>query len=228
MCNKGKEKMSGKKTDAAVTSGILIDYYADQLSRYGDTPLGAAWPDGQGQKLRFKTFERIIEGRSGKDEVTVLDLGCGTGSFYSYILENKLNYIKYIGVDVLEDALSFARHKFSDVPFYNIDILSCSENALSSVKSDYVIANGLFTVKRHATDEQMWQFMAEMIAKMWPYVNKGIIFNVMSKNVDWERDDLFHVSYDRMANYLHSLAGRYIGFCADYGLYEYTAYALKP
>jgi hypothetical protein len=52
-------------------------------------------------------------------------------------------------------------------------------------------------------------------------------FNVMSKAVDWERDDLFHVSMDRLATLLHGLAGRRIVFRADYGLYEYTAYAYR-
>jgi hypothetical protein len=49
----------------------------------------------------------------------------------------------------------------------------------------------------------------------------------MSPIVDRERDDLFHVSYDRLAAFLHALAGRSIGFRADYGLYEYMAYATK-
>ena len=29
-------------------------------------------------------------------------------------------------------------------------------------------------------------------------VNKGIMFNVMSKQVDYERDDLFHLSVDKL------------------------------
>ena len=49
----------------------------------------------------------------------------------------------------------------------------------------------------------------------------------MSKIVDWERDDLFHLPMDDAARLLHRLAGRHVRMRADYGLYEYTAYAYK-
>src|SRR5262245_20475143 len=49
----------------------------------------------------------------------------------------------------------------------------------------------------------------------------------MSKIVDWEREDLFHLPMDEAPRFLHGLAGRRVQFRADYGLYEYTAYAYK-
>ena len=30
----------------------------------------------------------------------------------------------------------------------------------------------------------------------------GIAFNVMTKHVDWERDDLFHLPFDQLAEWL--------------------------
>jgi hypothetical protein len=49
----------------------------------------------------------------------------------------------------------------------------------------------------------------------------------MSKNVDWEREDLFHVSLDLVSDFLcKNLTRNYI-IRNDYGLYEYTVYVLK-
>ena len=62
---------------------------------------------------------------------------------------------------------------------------------------------------------------------LWSVVRKGLAFNVMSKHVDWERDDLFHVPMDRVAALMHRLAGRNVTLRADYGLYEYTCYGYK-
>ena len=99
---------------------------------------------------------------------------------------------------------------------------------LSRINCDFVFANGLFTVKETASDDDMWSFMSSTLEGVWPQVRRGIVFNVMSKIVDWERSDLFHVSYDELARFLHRMAGRSIGFRADYGLWEIMAYALKP
>ena len=73
----------------------------------------------------------------------------------------------------------------------------------------------------------MWSFMTATLERVWPFVRHGLVFNVMSTAVDRQRADLFHVSYDRLARFLHDLAGRSIGFRADYGLYEFMAYASK-
>jgi hypothetical protein len=45
--------------------------------------------------------------------------------------------------------------------------------------------------------------------------------------VDWERDDLFHVSFDVMAKFLTAELTRNFIFRQDYGLYEYTVYAYR-
>src|SRR6185436_16157292 len=84
-----------------------------------------------------------------------------------------------------------------------------------------------FTVKADLTSEQMWSFMESTLRHVWPYVRRGVAFNLMSKIVDWEREDLFHVGFDDCARFLQQLAGRRVRFRADYGLYEYTAYAYK-
>ena len=62
---------------------------------------------------------------------------------------------------------------------------------------------------------------------MYPLARRGIAFNVMSKHVDWERDDLFHLPFDVLAAFLRAEISRHYQFRADYGLYEYTAYVYR-
>jgi hypothetical protein len=46
----------------------------------------------------------------------------------------------------------------------------------------------------------------------------------MSKHVDWEREDLFHLPFDTLAAFLkQELSGNFV-IRNDYGLYEYTTY----
>ncbi len=52
-------------------------------------------------------------------------------------------------------------------------------------------------------------------------------FNVMSKHVDWEREDLFHLPFDTLAEFLKKELTRNFVFRNDYGLYEYTTYVYR-
>jgi len=62
---------------------------------------------------------------------------------------------------------------------------------------------------------------------LWESCDRGMAFNVMSKCVDWERDDLFHLSMDDLGLFLKNNLSSEFSFRFDYGLYEYTAYVYK-
>ena len=207
-------------------SDILLRNYDRMLLSHGDTARGANWPNETDRRIRFDVMLDVIAIEA--EALTVLcDLGCGTGELFAHIRERGLRNITYIGVDRSVAALSYARAKFPDATFIEIDVNS-SEADLAQIACDYLVANGLFTVKWEMTDDQMWSFLKSTISRVWPLVRRGVAFNVMSKIVDWERDDLFHLAMDDAASFLHELAGRRMGLRADYGLFEYTAFAYKP
>jgi hypothetical protein len=51
--------------------------------------------------------------------------------------------------------------------------------------------------------------------------------NLMSKHVDWERDDLFHLPIDELLQFSRRELSRHVVIRHDYGLYEYTAYVYR-
>jgi hypothetical protein len=73
----------------------------------------------------------------------------------------------------------------------------------------------------------MFDFFKTVIKKLWVKCNKGLSFNLMSKHVDWERDDLFHVSLDELGWFLKDHLSRDFIIRNDYKLYEYTTYVYK-
>ena len=199
--------------------------YEDALLQHGDTAQGALWPDDEGRRVRFDVMLDVIE-RRDDEPVILCDFGCGTGELLGHIQRCGLRNIEYVGVDTSERALSFARSKFPDAKFVNVDIADPSVD-LSAIACDYLVFDGLFTGRFGIPHEEMWAFVASTIRRCWPYVRRGLAFNVMSAVVDWRRDDLFHASMDDVARLLHEIAGRNIRIRADYGLYEYTAFARR-
>jgi hypothetical protein len=92
---------------------------------------------------------------------------------------------------------------------------------------DYAVINGVFTVKRELSFDEMFDFFTKAVSKVFSLVEIGLAFNVMSAHVDWERDDLFHLPFDTLAAWLTQNIGRNFVFRNDYGLYEYTTYVYR-
>jgi len=204
----------------------ILRHYDACLKQFGDTPQGADWPDEADRRTRFSVMLDIVAG-DGADRVSLLDFACGTGELFRQARDLRKPAISYRGVDLSELALHHAQEKFPDADFKKLDILQATESEMADLAVDYCVINGLFTVKGGLSDAEMWEFMAAVLDRLWPVTRRAIAFNLMSKQVDWERDDLFHVSLDRMAEFLHRLAGRHVTFHADYGLFEYTCYVWK-
>ena len=87
--------------------------------------------------------------------------------------------------------------------------------------------NGVFTEKKGLAYDKMFGYMQDTLRKAWPSVGKGMAVNVMSKNVDWERDDLFYLDETEFSACIKKDLSPHFKFCSDYGLYEYTAYIYK-
>jgi len=200
----------------------IVDHYEKCLITHGDNHLGVDWPNEDDALKRYKIMLEIVKDRTVSN--TLLDFGCGTAHLLQYIIDNQIADINYSGLDISPLFVETARSKFPESTFYQIDLL---ENDAELPSFDYIILNGVFTEKRELSQEEMWAYFCLMISKVFEKCNKGIAFNVMSKNVDWERDDLFHLSLDTLTKFLCDKLSRNFIIRNDYGLYEYTVYLLK-
>jgi SAM-dependent methyltransferase len=200
--------------------------YESALEQHGDTALGARWPNESQRRARFDVMLDTIE-RDGDEPIVLCDFACGTGELLSHIRRRGMPNIEYVGADRSGTAIAKARVKFPEIRFVQIDV-GDPDADLSSLRCDVLVACGLFTAKFGMSHGHMRAFLERSVTALWPYVRRSIAFDVMSKAVDWERDDLFHYSLDDAARLLHGLAGRNVAFRADYGLYEYTAIARRP
>jgi SAM-dependent methyltransferase len=203
----------------------IVKHYEGCLDKHGDSHLGVDWPKIEDVNKRYRVMLDVMKFSPDQPEkASLLDFGCGTGHLLEYINSNKITGIEYSGLDVSDKFVSLCKQKFNSVPFYCVDIL---DDKTSLPNFDYVVMNGVFTEKRELTFDEMWEYFCTMIKKAFALTNKGIAFNVMSKLVDWERDDLFHVPFDMLGGLLAKELTRNFIIRNDYGLYEYTTYVYK-
>lgn len=207
----------------------IVSHYESCLEKYGDTHLGVDWPKKEDAEVRYQVMLEVIK-QDIADKIRLLDFGCGTSHLYEYILRQKALRdpvslrIDYSGLDLSEKFIRLSRSKFPSNKYYCVDIL---DNQVDLPNFDYIIMNGVFTEKCVLSFEEMLTYFQAVIKRIFSKTRVGIAFNVMSKQVDWEREDLFHLPFEVLASFLTKHISRHFVIRHDYGLYEYTTYVYK-
>jgi SAM-dependent methyltransferase len=202
----------------------IVSHYESCLERHGDTHLGVDWPKQDDVTTRHRVMLEVIKPEHRDETVSLLDFGCGAAHLYEYIRENGIATIEYAGLDLSDKFIELCRSKFPANNFYCLDLLA-DNDALPSF--DYIVMNGVFTEKRSLTFDEMLNYFKQLVSKVFAKAERGIAFNVMSKHVDWEREDLFHLPFDTLAAFLKRELSRNFVIRNDYGLYEYTTYVYR-
>jgi hypothetical protein len=200
----------------------IIDHYEGCFERHGDTPAGVDWPNAADAETRYKVMLDVV--RESERSVSLLDFGCGSAHLYEYLLRRRIQNIEYSGLDASHVFVEASVKKHSEIPFYCMDVLDGCEQL---PQFDYVVMNGVFTEKRDLLHEEMFTYFKTVVPILFEKAKIGIAFNVMSKAVDWERDDLFHLSTDLLIDFLVKNVSRNYIIRSDYGLYEYTTYVYR-
>ena len=200
----------------------LVSEMEGNLARHGDSFLGVGWTKTQeNADLRYRVMLEMVRER---EPVTLLDFGCGAAHLYDYIAARQIPNIGYSGLDLSPEYLKLCRHKHPALVFYADDVLAPEHTV---PLHDYVVMNGVFNYKGDYTFEEMWAYCQQLLKAVDKLAVRGFAFNVVSKHVDWERDDLFHLPFDLLATFLDKHISRNFTIRHDYGLFEYTVYVYK-
>jgi cyclopropane fatty-acyl-phospholipid synthase-like methyltransferase len=200
----------------------IVKHYENCLEKFGDNHLGVDWPNPNDVKTRYQIMFELTF-RNELSEFSLLDFGCGAAHFYDFLLEKNIRFL-YTGMDLSNKFISLCRLKYPSEKFICCDILESPEVIESY---DYIVLNGVFTEKRELSNKEMFNYFSKVIKILFDKCKLGLAFNVMTKHVDWERDDLFHLSFDKLASFLKKDISKNFIIRNDYGLYEYTTYVYK-
>ncbi len=202
----------------------IVSHYESCLQRHGDTHLGVDWPRQKDAEISYGVMLDVILPADRNTSVQLLDFGCGASHLYEYILTRRMDRISYFGLDLSEKFIELSKSKFPAVNYYCVDLLN---EGATIPNFDYIVMNGVFTEKCGLSFDEMFSYFKRLVKKVFERAEVGIAFNVMSKQVDWERDDLFHLPFDTLGSFLTSEVSRNFVIRHDYGLYQYTTYVYR-
>jgi len=154
-----------------------------------DYKMDNGWHPGN-QQYNFKSLLRIEE-MTGVPlkKASVLDVGCGTGDLFPILKKKGISH--YVGIDIYEPSLTQAKKKFPDQTFLKGDLL---DDAVTGT-FDYAFCSGALTVKLSINN---YDFLQNMIAKMWKLTTVGIAFNVLTDDDTDPDPDLFFYNPEKV------------------------------
>lgn len=200
----------------------IILHYEGCLARHGDSHLGVDWPNEDDANKRYEVMLNLV--KNPVPGQTLLDFGCGASHLFNKIQNSQYSCLNYTGLDLSSAFCELSRRKFPQNDYLFLDVLAEPDKLQ---QFDYVVMNGVFTEKRDLSFDEMMNYFKQVLLTVFPKVRVGMAFNVMSKAVEWERDDLFHLPLDVLQNFLTKEVSRNFVIRNDYGLYEYTVYIYR-
>jgi SAM-dependent methyltransferase len=203
----------------------LVETAEKFYAEHGDTHRGLGFRTEEGFEARYRVYLEVIREAAAREECSLLDVGCGAARLLGLIKSLGRDEISYRGVDLSPKLIEAARKKHPGADFICGDPFDLEE--IWSARPDYVVFGQIFTCRLQMSVTEMTDYMLRMLRLAFSHCRRGVVFNVMSAHVDWQREDLFHVPFDQMADLLQANLSRNYVFRADYGIYEYTVYVYK-
>jgi len=191
----------------------IMEFYDQRCSEYGDDLRTVAWGSRQSQHTRFQVLSEIAE----LDHRLILDVGCGLGDFYGYLLSRGTS-VQYVGYDISAKVINIARAKYPAARFELKDILEDR----SSARFDYVFASGTFN--RRVTDSDC--LVKPMISRIYEMATLGAGFNVMSTYAKFFNEDEYYAQPEALFSFCKSLTSRVV-LRHDYMPHDFTIWMYR-
>ena len=199
----------------------IIKHYEKCLEEYEGTCKEVDWPTEEGANARYRIMCEIAGHYWDIYDHKFLDYGCGTANLLNYIGWSS----NYCGCDASPKMLEKAKERFPEGDFFHAPIHTPLKGTW-----DYILANGAYTEKRDYSWSSMRLYLVKELKNLLWCSTKGIAFNVMNAHSlprEIQREELFFVEFNQMAEILKEVGVTSYTFKVGYLPYEYTVYCYK-
>ena len=217
--------LGDKDTMPPLTPQRLISAACEaDLVKYGDTFRGVGYTksDLEAQQ-RYALMLEVV--REKEESVSLLDFGCGLAHMLDHLeCRPERRNVQYSGLDISSAYLDAARarHPEADLVLDGHSRIRCGPTRLRLRRAERRVQ-----LPWALDEESMLRYWKQLTSVAYRHCRRGMAFNVMSKIVDWEREDLFHLPFDTMARFVAEALSRHFIIRHDYGAYEYTTYVYR-
>ena len=185
--------------------------YRQRLLEGGpDAALATGTPERQ--RIRFTALEGVGDLHGAR----LLDLGCGTGSFFDHLRERDVE-VDYTGYDISPELIEVARARHPDARFHVCDV---QRDGIGG-SFDYIVASQVFN--NRLVHESNMSVVRDVLRICHVAAIRGVAIDFMSTHVDYEEDRLCYYSPAELAAFAATLTNQFV-VRHDYPLFEFMLY----
>ena len=182
--------MAGKvsvQAEQGRTQDEVAHFFRLHLQLHGPNWRGLGWQSRHNQERRFAVLLEV----GPLSNTRVLDVGCGVGDLYGYMLQRGIR-AKYTGVDILPEMVAHARERYPHAQFEVGDALQGlgRERERERERFDYMLCSGAFNVNFGSNQTAVQKILPELLACS----TRGVAINFLSTRAR-ERDAILY-NYD--------------------------------
>ncbi|MBV1703238.1 MAG: class I SAM-dependent methyltransferase [Hyphomicrobiales bacterium] len=203
--------------DAAILDAYRA-HYVRTFSAHGPTSRGVDWGAPGDVDMRYGKMLEVLEPDAGV-RPSLLDVGCGYGGLLDYADARGIA-LDYSGVDIVPKMIAHARAKHPSARFEVADALALPDAPVA----DYVVCNGILTLKLEASILDMDRFARRLIRKMFTLARRGIAFNMMTSHVNFMAPTLYYKNPLEIAAFVSGELSNRFRLDHSYPAYEFTVY----
>ena len=199
----------------------ISKYYDKRLIKYRNSPRSVGQININTLEKRLSILFEVGNLKNSK----ILDFGCGTGYLYSY-LKKKIKFNgEYVGYDISNEMIDFAKKKYKKARFENKNIFKDKINE----RFDYVLINGTFNYRF----KKNFSWIKKTLKILFKKTDKAIAFNNITSYVDYKDELLYYAKPEKIFNYCKSELTPMDLLRLDYQIkknklpYEFTTYIYK-
>lgn len=208
--NRGFERLSSE----------IISRYSSRYRKLGYNVKTLGWGTKEQQLYRFSQV--INSGISFKGK-KIVDIGCGFGDFLDFLIENKIEFGEYLGIDINPDLVFEANSRHAGlkgISFLTLDIFDSSQLD-TPIAGDIGIMLGVLNLNLKSINEKNidnFYYSKKMILNAFSLCSEILVVDFLSShmNPNYDKEDfVFYHDPARTLDYCLSLSS-YVSLIHNY------------
>jgi SAM-dependent methyltransferase len=188
----------------------IVARYSKRIAEYGPTAsaLNVGKPD------YYARQHEVHCQLMSTDVGSVIDIGCGIGSFYRF-LRHRARRISYLGIDIVPEFVKAASDALPEAKFVCRDIF---KEGLPEA-ADHIVMCQVFNSRFKLSNNA--EVIREALRIGFGGANISVSIDMLSKYVNYEEESLFYADPEQMFAYAKTLTP-YVALKHDYLPHHFT------
>lgn len=195
---------------------LVVQRYQRRIAEHGPTFASLNSGSEEKQAIRHWVHASALRGT----RVSILEIGCGLGDFYKYLLAQKRD-CSYSGYDIVPEYITECRNSYPQSRFEVRNIfLDGIEGTYDTVVMSQVLNN------RYQKSDNT-QVMQRALELAFEHTRVSVSVDMLSTYVDFRNPDLFYYSPEEIFRMAKAIAPRVL-IRHDYRAFEFCVQLFHP